>query len=146
MTTSTFLADGEAARAVARAAHFVFAPRPYEGVGLTILEAMAAGQVVIAPDLPTANESIGHLSSGILYELERPLDLPRLSAERVDALSTAARQRAAIGYACWVEDEERFGSYVMDDGRRWSTGDGSARFLNQLRRRAHERRIIGKGK
>lgn len=146
VTTSTGLADPEAARALARSTQFVFASRPYEGLGLSILEAMAAGQVVIAPDLPVANECIGHLSSGILYPLESPLDLPRLAAERVAALSAGARARATTGRAHWIADVERFQSYVLGDDRRWSAGEDSALFLNTLRRRAHERTIFGEAK
>jgi hypothetical protein len=141
VTVSAFTDDPATARALARHAHVVFAPRPYEGLGLTILEAMAAGQVVIAPDLPAANERIGHMTSGILYELARPLDLPHLTAERLAALGVAARARAAAAHADWLADRDRLASYILDDGRRWSAADGSAAFVNQLRRRAHERRI-----
>lgn len=42
------------------------APRPLEGVGLTFLEALASGCVVIAADSPTMNEYIVHGVNGIL--------------------------------------------------------------------------------
>lgn len=44
-----------------------FAPRKYEGIGMTFLEAMAMGMCVIAENAPTANEYIISGRNGILY-------------------------------------------------------------------------------
>jgi glycosyltransferase involved in cell wall biosynthesis len=146
VTISADPEGGDEAATLDAAAPFVFASRPYDGGGHAIRAAMAAGQVVIAPDLPVANECIGHLASGVIYDLGRPLDLPRLSPEDVVRMSGAARARAALARTHWEADTERFSSYLADDGRRWSAGDGSASFLNQSRRRAHERAVVGRGK
>lgn len=45
------------------------APREYEGIGMSFLEAMAMGKFVIAPDHPTMNEYIRHGVTGYLYDL-----------------------------------------------------------------------------
>lgn len=43
------------------------APRHYEGIGMSFLEAMALGRCVIAPDNPTMNEYIQDGKNGFLY-------------------------------------------------------------------------------
>lgn len=63
-----------------------FAPRTDEGIGMAFLEAMAMGQLVVAPDRPTMNEYITHGWNGLLYDYAdpRPLDFSqaKLLAER----------------------------------------------------------------
>lgn len=49
-----------------------FAPRKYEGIGMSFLEAMASGRCVIAPDYPTMNEYIKNGETGYLYNFKRP--------------------------------------------------------------------------
>ena len=46
------------------------APREYEGIGLSYLEAMAMGKAVIAVDNPTMNEYIKHGINGYLFNLK----------------------------------------------------------------------------
>ena len=41
------------------------APRLYEGIGLTFLEAMANGMVVLSPNSPTMNEYIQNNINGV---------------------------------------------------------------------------------
>ena len=45
------------------------APRMFEGIGMSFLEAMAMGRCVIAPNNPTMNEYIKNGVNGILYDL-----------------------------------------------------------------------------
>src|SRR5450759_314321 len=54
-----------------------FAPRRFEGIGMTFLEAMAMGLAVVAADSPTMNEYIRHGDNGFLFEPRNPgfLDL-----------------------------------------------------------------------
>lgn len=58
------LPRGEWMKQLSRAQLFV-APRALEGVGVTTLEAMARGAVVIALDAPTMNEYIEHERTGL---------------------------------------------------------------------------------
>lgn len=141
ITTSTWFETGEAFREVSGTPLFHFAPRLYEGIGMTMLEAMARGQIVVAPDRPTSNEYIGHLSSGILYDPERPLDLPELNPSEVAEMGAAARQRVVRGHETWLEDRERLVSFLTEDGRRWPTTDASAHFGLAIRRAARNRRL-----
>ncbi|WP_420393488.1 glycosyltransferase [Acuticoccus sp.] len=140
LTTSTWFEDRARYDELAGAPQFVFAPRLREGIGLPILEAMARGQVVLAPDLPTANEVVGHLASGILYDPARPAALPELTAERTAELAVAARRKAAFGRREWEEDVARLTSVLLDDGRRWPDGDVAAHLGVRLRRAARGRR------
>ena len=41
-------------------------PRIFEGIGLTFLEAMASGMLILSPNNPTMNEYISHKKNGIL--------------------------------------------------------------------------------
>ena len=56
------------------------APRAYEGIGMSFLEAMAMGRCVIAPNNPTMNEYIKNGENGILYDLNnpKPVDLSKI--------------------------------------------------------------------
>ena len=49
-----------------------FAPRRYEGIGMSFLEAMALGKLVVAADHATMNEYITHGHNGLLYDLADP--------------------------------------------------------------------------
>lgn len=53
-------------------ANLYFAPRLYEGVGMTVLEAMGSGCAVLAHDTPTMNEYIAHRHNGWLFPSIRP--------------------------------------------------------------------------
>ncbi len=66
------------------------APRMREGIGLSFLEAMAAGRVVVAPNLPTMNEYITHMENGYLYDPYTPAPIGFKNLNRIaeNALST----------------------------------------------------------
>lgn len=57
---------------------FFVAPRKYEGIGLSFLEALARGKTVIAADRPTMNEYIRHGRNGFLFNIRRPRPLQTL--------------------------------------------------------------------
>lgn len=57
---------------------FFIAPRKYEGIGMTFLEALARGKTVIAADRPTMNEYIEHGRNGFLFSTRFPRPLPNL--------------------------------------------------------------------
>lgn len=50
------------------------APRMFEGIGMSFLDAMANGRCVIAPNLPTMNEYITDKETGLLYNYGTPID------------------------------------------------------------------------
>jgi glycosyltransferase involved in cell wall biosynthesis len=132
--------------AVAAAPAFFFAPRPLEGIGMASLEAMARGQIVVAPDLPATNEYVAHLTSGLLYDPEAAAGRDGLTPpgrEAVAQMSRAARRKAVEGRRTWLSDIPRLKSILANDGQRWSTSDASAGFGRALRRAARERASNG---
>jgi hypothetical protein len=81
-----------------------FAPRAYEGIGMSFLEAMAMGRCVIAPDHPTMNEYITHGVTGFLYDPKRPRPLVLGDVARIQA---QAREHMAAGCRRWLAERER---------------------------------------
>jgi len=73
------------------------APRNLEGVGLSYLEAMAAGCAVIAFDGPTMNEYIRHGVNGLLARDAEPGLLQRLAARAAPARAVSAGGAGARG-------------------------------------------------
>lgn len=71
-TYSTWYEKKEDMQDDMKKASFYIAPRKYEGIGMSFLEAMAMGRCVVAPDYPTMNEYIIHNKTGILYDLDNP--------------------------------------------------------------------------
>lgn len=95
---TTWHADRAAARAELLSHDVYFAPRVYEGIGMSFLEAMAMGLLVVAPDRPTMNEYVVSGVNGILYDpaIPAPLDLGRARE-----LGDRARRSAEVGRARW---------------------------------------------
>jgi hypothetical protein len=58
-------------RALLSQTHIYIAPRAQEGVGMTFLEAMASGCMVVAANAPTMNEYIHHEQTGILLPFDQ---------------------------------------------------------------------------
>jgi len=104
--TSWFENPADAKAAVARASVY-FAPRRYEGIGQAVLEALALGQCVVAPDAPTMNEYIEHGRTGLLYDPDHPT---ALDFSRAAELGQNARRVAIEGRARW----EALGPAIRD--------------------------------
>lgn len=87
------------------------APRLLEGIGLSVLDAMALGQAVIAPDRATMNEYIRHGDNGWLYDPDapRPLDFTGLRAIR-----ERARRDLTDGHARWQASLPGLIGYLSD--------------------------------
>jgi hypothetical protein len=77
-----------------------FAPRPYEGIGMSFLEAMAMGRCVIAPDHPTMNEYISHGVNGLLYDPKKPAPL---TLDDIPRIQRQARADMIAGHRQWQE-------------------------------------------
>lgn len=75
-----------------------FAPRTDEGIGMSFLEAMAMGQLVVAPNRPTMNEYIVHKLNGLLYDYQSPSPLDFADARR---MAHRARKSVEKGYREW---------------------------------------------
>lgn len=139
VTHSSWFESQEDYHAVAAEPLFYFAPREFEGIGTAVLEAMARGQIVVAPDRATSNEYVSHMVSGLLYEPDKPVIGPSPGAEDLARMSWTSRLKAEFGRAEWEQDIVRLKSILLDDGRRWATRDDASHFLNSLRAGASAR-------
>lgn len=96
------------------------APRLYEGIGMSFLEAMAMGRCVIAPDSPTMNEYIVHGKNGLLYNYHKPKPI---KASRIEKIQRNAYEYMKEGYARWTRDKYKILDWLeaplrQDDRRR----------------------------
>jgi tetratricopeptide (TPR) repeat protein len=89
-----------------------FAPRLFEGIGMSFLEAMAMGKCVVAPNLPTMNEYIKHGENGLLYDPAKPVPL---DFSEVDVLGMRARMSAEKGFIQWKERENELIEYISGE-------------------------------
>lgn len=79
------------------------APRPYEGIGMGFLEAMAMGRCVIAPNNPTHNEYITDGQNGLLYDYYSPQ--PIRNTINIAKIQENAYEYIQQGYRQWEENK-----------------------------------------
>jgi hypothetical protein len=93
-----------------REAGIYFAPRRYEGIGMSFLEAMAMGKAVVAADNPTMNEYLTHNVNGYLFNPEdsRPIPLARFRE-----MGKRARQTIERGYPRWQRDRAEIAAWLL---------------------------------
>jgi hypothetical protein len=96
---TSWCADGDTYAAALRNANVFFAPRPYEGIGMSVLEAMASGHCVVAPNAPTMNEYISNGTNGLLYVSSR---CTRLDFAAARAIGARARESVERGHQRWL--------------------------------------------
>jgi hypothetical protein len=94
-----------------RSCNVFMAPRLYEGIGQSFLEAMSFGMAVIAPDSPTMNEYIQHGRNGYLYSYTapKPIDLSELDTVRAQVLKDVTD-----GHCAWHSQEASVLEYIAD--------------------------------
>lgn len=117
LTQSSWFEDRAAFDRMAAGFNVFVAPRRFEGIGLSFLEAMARGQVVIAENNPTMNEYIVHDVNGLLYEPDRPgMWRSALTPERARAIGGRARLSCLAGRPQWQRGLARLDAYVRAGG------------------------------
>lgn len=87
------------------------APRKFEGIGMSFLEALCRGQCVIAPNFPTMNEYIVNGENGYLYELNK---LEEINLYNFEIVGKEARSRAIDGFKKWQQQKGKLIEYVSD--------------------------------
>jgi glycosyltransferase involved in cell wall biosynthesis len=85
------------------------APRQYEGIGLSFLEAMAMGKAVVAANTPTMNEYIEHGKTGYLFDLSRP---ERISLSDIESIQEQAYEFMCNGHKTWEEEKARIIEFI----------------------------------
>jgi glycosyltransferase involved in cell wall biosynthesis len=100
----------EQAAADLRQHNIYFAPRLREGIGMSFLEAMAMGFLVVAPDAPTMNEYIVSGVNGLLYDFQ---NLRPLNFQEHLRLGARARQTVGQGWRKWSRSTSALLRYVL---------------------------------
>jgi glycosyltransferase involved in cell wall biosynthesis len=108
----------------------VVAPRVWEGIGMTFLEAMALGKCVIAARRPTHDEYLEDGVNGVLFDPEAP---GTVDLSRWPALGTEARRSIERGHRRWcVQAREVLDEVeVLARRRPWRSWFG--RFTGRMR-------------
>ncbi|QHI70286.1 glycosyltransferase [Tichowtungia aerotolerans] len=100
---STWFEDRQEMKQLVNDSAFYIAPRLREGIGMSFLEAMAAGRCVIAPDDSTMNEYIVHGKTGYLYDPDNPVPLYIPDVKTIQMQTRSAIEK---GYARWQSEKE----------------------------------------
>ena len=85
------------------------APREYEGIGMSFLEAMAMGKAVIGVNNPTMNEYIKDKATGYLFDLSNPGPIDLSDMETVQE---NAHEFISQGYIRWQNDKHRIIEFI----------------------------------
>lgn len=88
------------------------APREYEGIGMSFLEAMAIGRCVIAPNNATMNEYIVSGFNGILYDLD---EIKPLDKFNVQAIQKNAYEFAKSGFVRWMKHKRSLLDWIENE-------------------------------
>jgi len=90
---------------------YYIAPRHEEGIGMSVLEAMAMGRCVVAPDNPTMNEYIDHGRTGFLYDEKSPKALP---LSQVREIQKNAYEYMMEGFGRWEEEIPLISKWLIE--------------------------------
>lgn len=85
------------------------APREFEGLGLSFLEAMAMGKAVIAVNNPTMNEYIDHGKTGYLFDLSNQKKINLSNLEQVQKNTFDFMHE---GRRKWEKDKYRINDFI----------------------------------
>ena len=85
------------------------APRELEGIGMSFLEAMSMGKIVIAVDNPTMNEYIKHGKNGYLFNLKNPKRIDLSDIEKVQKNTYAFMQD---GFKKWEKNKHSIIQFI----------------------------------
>lgn len=136
LTSSVWFDDKAALTKISSRPSFYFAPRLREGIGMSFLEAMGRGQIVVAADLPTMSEYLCHGVTAVLYNPDDPHINFNLSDNEIVDMRRVVLQKAMDLRAEWLKDIVRLESLFIGDNQRWSTRDYSSHFVAEIRKSA----------
>ena len=85
------------------------APREYEGIGMSFLEAMAMGKAVIAVDNPTMNEYIKNGVNGYLFNFKNPKEIDLSNIKQVQKNTYEYMKN---GYKDWETNKIRIINFI----------------------------------
>ena len=114
ITSSEWFEKPEDMKGIMKESGLYFAPRRYEGIGMSFLEAMAMGRCVVAPDFPTMNEYIENGVNGILYDLDYPQPL-QIDEQQIRTIQKNARKSVDEGYKKWLKKKEELLKWISEE-------------------------------
>lgn len=85
------------------------APRYLEGIGMSFLEAMAQGKVVIAHNAPTMNEYITNGKTGYLCNFKFPMPI---RIKNLEQIQKNTYEYAKKGYENWLKTRKSIIDYI----------------------------------
>ncbi len=109
ITITKWFSEREDYFKILNASTVYFAPRMYEGIGMSFLEAMAMGKCVAAPDNPTMNEYIIHGKTGLLYD---PNNLKPLDFSNIEQICINSQKYIKKGYKKWLKSQKKMIDFI----------------------------------
>jgi glycosyltransferase involved in cell wall biosynthesis len=109
---SEWLENASDMQTIMQRSAFYIAPRLYEGIGMSFLEAMAMGRCVIAPNMPTMNEYIENGVNGILYDLEQ---IHPIKIKDIREIQKNAEKYIVNGYNNWEEKKDNILKWIEEE-------------------------------
>ena len=103
ITTSEWFASQADMLNVMKNTAYYFAPRIFEGIGMSFLEAMAMGRCVVSPDSPTMNEYIRDGENGLLYAYDEQRPLAKVNS--LQNIQKRAHASIVEGHAAWERNK-----------------------------------------
>lgn len=85
------------------------APREYEGIGMSFLEAMSTGAVVISPNNPTMNEYIKNGIDGYLYNIKNP---QKIDLSNIKTIQENIIKKVQDGFNMWQQQQKDILVYI----------------------------------
>jgi len=85
------------------------APRRYEGIGMSFLEAMAMGKAVVANNKPTMNEYIQDGVTGYLCNFSNP---KAIDFKNIEQVQKNTYEYAKAGYQSWLESRKSIVDFI----------------------------------
>lgn len=98
LTTSRWLKSKADYARLLTSSNVYIAPRRAEGIGLSFLEAMARGMLVVAADAPTHDEYVANWINGVLFNPNSP---SFANFDLAGAIAEAGWQTVVDGYRKW---------------------------------------------
>jgi glycosyltransferase involved in cell wall biosynthesis len=87
------------------------APRTIEGIGISFLEAMAIGMVIVAYNNGTMNEYITHNYNGYLFDSKNY----HLNFDNIEAVLNNSKAIAQNGWIKWEKDKNMINDFIIND-------------------------------
>lgn len=111
ITYSQWFESAEDMKKLMEESAYYIAPRLYEGIGMSFLEAMAMGRCVIAPDAPTASEYIQNGVTGILYNPHDVHPIP-INEDVLRNIQKNAKEFIRKGRANWEANKDQIIDFI----------------------------------